>query len=115
MPSIDALFDKLLERGASDLHLSVDYPPMTRVRGDLVPLGEGLLDPADVEDLLFPILLPEQKDKYLDELDLDFAYAYGTRARFRANYFYKVSGMAAVFRTIPTRSRASRTLARPRR
>ena len=36
-------------------------------------------------------------------LDLDFAYAYGNKARFRANYFFKVTGLAAVFRTIPTR------------
>jgi twitching motility protein PilT len=37
------------------------------------------------------------------ELDLDFAYAYGDKARFRANYFYKTTGLAAVFRTIPAR------------
>jgi twitching motility protein PilT len=103
MPSIDHLFDELLSRGASDLHLSIDYPPMTRVRGDLVPMGTELLRPNTIADLLHPILTPQQKEKFTTELDLDFAYAYGTRARFRANYFHKVSGMAAVFRTIPTK------------
>jgi twitching motility protein PilT len=103
MASIDKLFDELLTRGASDLHLSIDYPPMTRVRGDLVPIGDAVLDADDLEKLLFPILSGEQKDKFVAEKDLDFAYAYGARARFRANYFYKVSGMAAVFRTIPTK------------
>jgi twitching motility protein PilT len=103
MPSIDRLFDELLSRGASDLHLSIDYPPMTRVRGDLVPLGTELLKTTAMADLLHPLLTPVQKDKFTKELDLDFAYQYGTRARFRANYFHKVSGMAAVFRTIPTK------------
>jgi twitching motility protein PilT len=103
MPAIDALFDQLLSRGASDLHLSIDYPPMTRVRGDLVPLDGALLDDEQMKKLLFPILSPDQKQRFTTDLDLDFAYAYGTRARFRANYFHKVSGMAAVFRTIPTK------------
>ena len=40
MAAIDALFDKLLAQKASDLHLSVDYPPMMRHRGDLVPLED---------------------------------------------------------------------------
>jgi twitching motility protein PilT len=103
MPAIDKLFDQLLSRGASDLHLGVDYPPMTRVRGELVPLGETPLAADDMEALLFPLLNEPQKAKFTTELDLDFAYAYGTRARFRANYFHKVTGMAAVFRTIPTK------------
>ena len=103
MPSIDRLFDELLSRGASDLHLSIDYPPMTRVRGDLVPLGTEVLRTPSMADLLLPLLTPVQKEKITNELDLDFAYQYGTKARFRANYFHKVSGMAAVFRTIPTK------------
>jgi twitching motility protein PilT len=103
MPSIDRLFDELLTRGASDLHLSIDYPPMTRVRGDLVPLGTEVLKASAMNDLLYPLLTPPQNEKFTREKDLDFAYAYGTRARFRANYFHKMTGMAAVFRTIPTK------------
>ena len=43
MAAIAALFDKLLERGGSDLHLGVGYPPMLRIRGDLVPEGDRAL------------------------------------------------------------------------
>ena len=103
MHPIDPLFDELLSRGASDLHLGIDYPPLTRVRGDLVPIGAEVLDKAAMEALLVPILEGDQKERFLRELDLDFAYAYGQKARFRANYFYKATGMAAVFRTIPTK------------
>jgi twitching motility protein PilT len=103
VPAIDKLFDQLLAKGASDLHLSVGYPPMTRVRGDLVALGSEELSPDALTQLLQPILLPSQKERFEADKDLDFAYAYGTRARFRASYFQKVSGIAAVFRTIPTK------------
>jgi twitching motility protein PilT len=100
---IDRLFAELLSRGGSDLHLALDYPPMTRVRGDLVPLGDQLLGKSDLEELLLPLLTEPQQKKFLSEKDLDFAHAFGTKARFRANYFFKMSGMAAVFRTIPTK------------
>ena len=51
----------------------------------------------------FEVLTPDQKTTIVEMLDLDFAYAYLDKARFRANYFYKTTGLAAVFRTIPTR------------
>jgi twitching motility protein PilT len=99
---IDALFDELLQRKGSDLHLAVGHPPTGRVRGELVPLREGALDGEEMASLLFELLDAEQKKKFTTELDLDFAHGYGNKARFRANYFHKVTGMAAVFRTIPT-------------
>lgn len=102
MAEIDKLFDTMLERKASDLHLGVGYPPLIRQRGDLVPLRETTLSTEEIESLLFEIVNPEQRAQIEDTLDLDFAYAYGVRARFRANYFWKTAGLAAVFRVIPT-------------
>jgi twitching motility protein PilT len=103
MARIDSLFDALLNAGGSDLHLGVGYPPMMRLRGDLVAMRDGVTDAAEMESLLFEIATPEQKKTIVETLDLDFAYAYADKARFRANYFYKTTGLAAVFRTIPTR------------
>ena len=105
MAAIDRLFDDLLERGASDLHLGVGYPPLARDRGDLVPLREEVIGDLAMQELLFEILNVEERARLTAEHDLDFAYAYGDKARFRANYFYKTSGLAAVFRVIPTRVR----------
>ncbi|HZH18351.1 MAG TPA: type IV pilus twitching motility protein PilT [Archangium sp.] len=103
-PRIAALFDKLLENKGSDLHLSIGHPPLGRIRGQLTPLREALLTPQEMEAMLFEILPgPEQKRQITEDLDLDFAYSYGTKARFRANYFYKTTGVAAVFRTIPSK------------
>jgi twitching motility protein PilT len=103
VPQIDALFDQLLAAGGSDLHLGVRYPPLMRVRGALTAMRDAPVTPTEMESLLFEITTPEQQKTILETLDLDFAYAYGNKARFRANYFYKTTGLAAVFRTIPTK------------
>ena len=103
MPQIDRLFDALLTAGGSDLHLGVGYPPMMRARGNLVSMRDVAVERQEIESLLFEITTPDQKKAILETWDLDFAYAYEDKARFRANYFYKVTGLAAVFRTIPTK------------
>ncbi|MEO8800242.1 MAG: type IV pili twitching motility protein PilT, partial [Polyangiaceae bacterium] len=103
MSKIDALFDALLARKGSDLHLGVGYPPLVRERGELVRLSDQILTKGELEELLFEIATPAQKTTITEELDLDFAYSYADKARFRANYFYKSTGIAAVFRTIPVK------------
>ena len=100
--TIAALFDRMLDAGASDLHLTPNYPPMFRVKGKLVPQGAQALSAAAVEARLMPLLGEAQRHQFLDTGDLDFAHAHGHRARFRANYLRKTTGMGAVFRTIPT-------------
>jgi twitching motility protein PilT len=100
---IERLFDELLSKKGSDLHLGVAYPPMIRARGELVSMRDTTMNQEEMEALLFEIVTPAQKKQIVDGLDLDFAYAYGDKARFRANYFYKMTGLAAVFRTIPTK------------
>jgi twitching motility protein PilT len=103
MPEIDRLFDRLLELKGSDLHLGVGVPPLGRVRGELVALREREVDTREMERILLEITSDEQRDTIVGQWDLDFAYQYGTKARFRANYFYKQTGLAAVFRTIPSK------------
>ncbi|HSD91199.1 MAG TPA: PilT/PilU family type 4a pilus ATPase [Kofleriaceae bacterium] len=99
---IDTLFDRLLERGGSDLHLTPGYPPMLRVKGQLVADGNRELSSGEIEALLQPLLSPEQRHTFDAGGDLDFAHAHGTKARFRANYLRKLTGTGAVFRAIPT-------------
>ncbi len=103
MASIDALFDRLLAKKGSDLHLGVGLPPMARVRGELVPLRQREVTENEMQDLLFGITTEHQRQIIEEEWDLDFAYQYGERARFRANYFIKHTGLGAVFRTIPSK------------
>ena len=104
MPDIDLLFDALLSAGGSDLHLGIGYPPLMRLRGALVEMRKVPVDSNEIESLLFEIVTSDQKKTITETLDLDFAYGYGDKARFScANYFYKTTGLAAVFRTIPSK------------
>jgi twitching motility protein PilT len=103
MARIDALFDKLMAQKGSDLHLGVGMPAMGRVRGELIALTKAPIGDAEIQELLFEITSPAQREQIQNEWDLDFAYQLGEKARFRANYFYKETGLAAVFRTIPTK------------
>jgi twitching motility protein PilT len=103
MPQIDSLFERLLQAKGSDLHLAVGQPPMARVRGELVALGQDHVSDEQMRVLLFEITNEQQRHQIENDWDLDFAYQFGTTARFRANYFYKHTGLAAVFRTIPSK------------
>ncbi|MBK6520087.1 MAG: PilT/PilU family type 4a pilus ATPase [Polyangiaceae bacterium] len=103
MPAIDPFFDLLLQRKASDLHLSVGKPPMLRVRGELIPARNAPSTTEEISALLFPLISADQRQRLEAELDLDFAHAFGDKARFRASYFKKSTGFGAVFRVIPSK------------
>jgi twitching motility protein PilT len=75
---------------------------MLRIKGDMVAEGNRILTPAQIDALLAPLLSPEQAAHFAATGDLDFAYAFGTKARFRANYLRKMTGAGAVFRAIPS-------------
>ncbi len=101
MPRLDPLFEALLSRKGSDLHISVGRPPMLRLRGELVPARASDATLDEVEGWLLEILDDRQRARFDEELDLDFAWAHGNKARFRASYFRKSTGLGAVFRQIP--------------
>src|SRR5206468_3913055 len=67
MAQIDALFDALLARKGSDLHLGVGYPPLMRVRGELETLRDSPVDANEMEDLLYEIIGPGEKEKIRNE------------------------------------------------
>jgi twitching motility protein PilT len=100
--NIASLFDRLLEKGGSDLHLTPGYPPMLRLRGQLVADGNAPLTSDEIEAMLMTLVNPAQRTHFESTGDLDFAHAHGTRSRFRANYLKKLTGVGAVFRAIPT-------------
>ena len=113
MPAIDQYFDVLLDKAGSDLHLSVGYPPTIRLKGELVAVGSQPFDRAAVRQLMDELLDQDQKEYFHAHHDLDFAYGYEDKARFRANYLYKTTGPGAVFRTIPTEILSAQQLGLP--
>ncbi len=102
MAKIDDYFKEMKEKGASDLHMVIGFPPLLRLRGELVPTQHPVLTPESNREILFEILSPEQQ-QYVDKnRDFDMAYELGDEARFRCNFLYQHRGIGAVFRIIPT-------------
>ena len=104
MHKIDHFFRAMKEKGASDLHMAVGFPPMLRLRGELVPLPDQPPLTAETNrEILFEILTPEQQEQVETSRDFDMAYALESVGRFRCNYLFQHRGLGAVFRIIPTK------------
>ncbi len=111
--TINQLLDYVVERDASDLHITVGYPAMVRIDGDLVPVCEELVTDQNAVDLILPVL-PEQKKELLDvNREVDLAYAHKKDARFRINAYYQQQTLAGAFRLIPNRIRSVDELGLP--
>ena len=98
---ITQLLTASVRRGASDLHLSAGLVPMLRVDGEVWPLDWQVLAPAQVANLLSPLLKQYQQKDFETSLETDFAFELPGVARFRVNVFRQARGVGAVFRTIP--------------
>jgi twitching motility protein PilT len=98
----DVLTD-VIDRNASDLHITAGAPPTIRVRGHLAPLeGYPVLTPQDTREIVYSILSGEQRRRLENDWQLDFAYLIPGRGRFRVNAYFQRSAIGAAFRLIPT-------------
>jgi twitching motility protein PilT len=103
MAEIDTLFREMTAMGGSDLHLEEGRIPKARVNGDLLDMRTPALTRDRMRSLLGEISGQERWEKFEAGGDLDFAYAMGDEARFRANYLRQFTGYGAVFRIIPSK------------
>ncbi len=114
-PHIDDLLRLMLQRGGSDLHITVGSPPGIRQRGELVTVENMKpLTPRDTQEMLLSLLSEEQRRRFETELELDFAYSIPGVSRFRANVFQQRNSMGAVFRVIPIKIPTLEELAMPK-
>lgn len=98
---LDQLLRQMTESGASDLHLKPTRPPLIRVHGRLLPLGEVPLKPEDIGAMVGSILQPHQKRKLEERMSVDLGYGVHGLARFRGNIYMQRGTLAACFRRIP--------------
>src|SRR5207248_3300209 len=93
---------EVVDRRASDLHITAGAPPMLRVRGRLAPLeGYPALSPTDTREIIYSILSNAQRQKLENNWQLDFAYQIPGAARFRVNAYFQRAALGAAFRLIP--------------
>src|SRR5687768_6983747 len=91
----------MIEKGASDLHLTTGSPPQLRIDGRLVPLKMPPLSPVDTKQLCYSILTDAQKHHFEEENELDLSFGVKNLSRFRANIFLQRGAVSGAFRSIP--------------
>lgn len=102
MTDIKYLLEKVLEKNASDLHLSSGTSPILRINGELRFLQEeGILSPKDCEGMIFSLISEEQKELLLNNKELDFSFEFAGKARFRVNAYFQKDSLSASLRAIP--------------
>lgn len=112
MAKIDTLLKKMVERGASDLHLHVDYPITYRIDGELCPEGKPISNKGLIS-LLAEILNANQKKRLNNGKEVDFAYELTGIGRFRGNIFLQSGKFGGVFRIIPDRIKTFEEIGAP--
>jgi twitching motility protein PilT len=88
-------------RGASDIHISANHPPILRVHGQMVPLRVESLNVEQVRQIIHSVMTEPQRKVYEEEKDIDFAMQHGGD-RYRVNAFTTLNGPAAVMRAVPS-------------
>src|SRR3989344_854393 len=102
------------KQNASDLHIAVGRRPTLRIDGALVPLQkEPIFTPEMADVLVTGLLTPDQKEKLFKGKQLDFAYGFEDKARFRVNAYYQRGYLAAALRLVPSRIRTVEELGLP--
>ncbi|MCK6510903.1 PilT/PilU family type 4a pilus ATPase [Myxococcota bacterium] len=99
---IDELLAEIRNKGASDLHITIDEPPFARHRGELARMEDGDVYSAETtRDTLMSVLDERQKKIFEEKGEIDFCYAIPEVGRYRANAYVQRRGVSITFRTIP--------------
>jgi twitching motility protein PilT len=100
--SLRSLLDEMIERDASDLHITAGDRPKLRVDGDIVNSAvEQTLQPRDTLQLAYSVLTENQKKRFEMEDELDFSFGIQNLSRFRGNVFRQRGCVSMVIRQIP--------------
>src|SRR5712691_6077062 len=108
------LLQLLVDRGASDLHITSGTYPQIRVNGRLTQLNQfEVLTPQDTQRLSYSVLNEGQKQKFEEENELDLSFGIQGLARFRCNVYRQRGAVASAIRVIPIKIRGFNELGLP--
>jgi len=100
--NLRVLLEEVIERGASDLHITAGERPMLRIDGDMTRSNiDFTLQPKDTLQLAYSVLTENQKKRFETEDELDFSFGIQNLARFRGNCFKQRGCVSMVIRQIP--------------
>ena len=95
------LLKVMIEKGASDLHITTGSPPQLRIDGKLHPLKMPALSPQETKQLCYSVLTDAQKHRFEDSNELDLSFSVQKLSRFRGNVFVQRGNVSGAFRAIP--------------
>lgn len=91
----------MIEKGASDMHLTTGAPPLLRIDGQIIPLKLEPLTAIDTKQLCYSVLTEEQKIEFEKRKELDLSFGVKNLSRYRANIFMQRGAVSGAFRAIP--------------
>lgn len=98
---INQLLKNALTNNASDLHLTVNSPPVYRINGRLTVEDEELLTPEHTEKMARQLIPDEDWNRFMKEKEMDFSYSLKDISRYRVHVFYRQQHISIVIRVIP--------------
>lgn len=98
---LSQLLRDIVQKGASDLHLSAGMAPHMRLDGCLAPVDNNVMDRDSVKGMIYSILTDEQKGRFERDKELDFAFTIEGLSRFRVNVFFQRGYIGAALRALP--------------
>jgi len=101
-PVLNKFFRVAIKTQASDLHLKVGQPPKLRIRGELKDTTGEAITAEAMEQMVFEILSPAQKESFLESGTVDFAHEIGAEDRFRINVFRQRNVISLAARRVNT-------------
>jgi twitching motility protein PilT len=112
--NLRALLEEMIQKDASDLHITAAERPKLRVDGDIVDSSAlEVLTPKDTLQLAYSVLTENQKKRFETDDELDFSFGIQNLARFRGNVFKQRGCVAMVIRMIPFNVRTFQDLGLP--
>ncbi|HEX5438663.1 MAG TPA: type IV pilus twitching motility protein PilT [Gemmatimonadaceae bacterium] len=100
--NLRSLLEEMIERDASDLHITAGDRPKLRIDGEITNASvDTVLSPKDTLQLAYSILTENQKKRFETEDELDFSFGIQNLARFRGNCFKQRGCVSLVIRQIP--------------
>ena len=101
MANLHQLLKTMVEKGASDLHITTGTAPQMRINGVLTPLKLPPMAPTETKQLCYSVLTDSQKHKFEETNELDLSFGVKGLSRFRANIYMQRGAVAGAFRIIP--------------
>jgi len=114
MANLHQLLKAMIEKGASDLHVTTNSPPQLRIDGKLQGLKMPPLAAPETKQLCYSVLTDAQKHRFEEQSELDLSFGVKGLSRFRANIFMQRGAVAGAFRSIPYKVISLEELGLPR-